>query len=227
LIDEVELAWEKDGLRLLEHCESLEKMQMTFSVKPTVSPVHFAQRVKGRLQHALRTRRTPVKFSRKVSVRTIGENTRTTVEQYISEQIDRSDVADPDFAETLSEFAYEDSKVDLSMATETNSGRYWYNLHLVLGVAKRYRYGERSFFATMRDASIGVARKKGYGISVLSTMPEHLHVALRGHVEQSPEEIALAFQNNIAYAMGQFRVWEHNYYVGSFSEYDMGAVRRR
>jgi len=56
-------------------------------------------------------------------------------------------------------------------------------------------------------------------------MPEHLHIALRGNVEHSPQEIALAFQNGLAYAMGGFRIWENDYYVGTFGEYTMGAVR--
>ena len=39
------------------------------------------------------------------------------------------------------------------------------------------------------------------------------------------QEVALAFQNNLAYALGQARIWADTYYVGTFGEYDMSAVR--
>ena len=70
-----------------------------------------------------------------------------------------------------------------------------------------------------------VAAKKNYLFAGRSVMPDHLHLALRGNVEQSPEEIALAFMNNIAFAFGQNAVFRPSYYVGTFGEYDMGVVR--
>jgi REP element-mobilizing transposase RayT len=56
-------------------------------------------------------------------------------------------------------------------------------------------------------------------------MPDHVHMSLRGDIEKSPQEIALCFQNNLAYALDQNAVWQHTYYVGTFSEYDMDAIR--
>jgi REP element-mobilizing transposase RayT len=73
---------------------------------------------------------------------------------------------------------------------------------------------------------VAIAAKKGYAISELSVMPDHLPAALRGNIEQSPAEIARSFQNNLAYLLGQVRWWSDGYYVGTFSEYDMRAVRR-
>ena len=57
-------------------------------------------------------------------------------------------------------------------------------------------------------------------------MPDHLHAALCGNIQHSPQEIALAFQNNLAYALGQIKLWADTFYVGTFSEYDMWAIRR-
>ncbi len=56
-------------------------------------------------------------------------------------------------------------------------------------------------------------------------MPDHLHIALRGNLEHSPEEIALAFLNNLAYMMGQNAVWQFGYHVSTFGEYRMDAMR--
>jgi hypothetical protein len=40
----------------------------------------------------------------------------------------------------------------------------------------------------------------------------------------SPEEIALHFQNNTAWALGQRRFWKYNYDVGTFGEYDLKVL---
>jgi len=223
----LEPLWEADGLRLLEHQWSAQALQLTLSAKPEVSPVFCAARVKGRLQHALRGAAWQGKFSRNVALRSVGHNVRGEVEQYIRKQVASEDFADPRFVECLESYRRSAPEVDLAEPTATSSGRYWYNLHLVLVTADRYRFGDDGTLSQLADGALAVANKKGCHISELAVMPDHLHVALRGDIERSPHEIALAFQNNLAYRLGQFRVWEDGYYVGTFGEYDMGAVRRR
>jgi len=97
----------------------------------------------------------------------------------------------------------------------------------VLVTEERYRRGDERWLGRIRDQSLKIALRKGHAISSLSVMPDHLHIALRGNIEHSPQEIALAFQNNLAYALGQVRVWRHTYDAGTFGEYDMQAVRHR
>jgi REP element-mobilizing transposase RayT len=80
--------------------------------------------------------------------------------------------------------------------------------------------------ALIRDTSLKIAEKKGYALKSVSVMPDHLHLALRGDIEHSPEDIAMAYLNNLAYKMGQNSVWQHEYYAGTFSEYDVRAIRR-
>ena len=96
----------------------------------------------------------------------------------------------------------------------------------MLVVAGRERVTDYKVLALLRDWSMAVARKKEYFISRLSVMPDHLHVALRGAIDQSPAEIVGGFQNNLAYALGQKRIWTDSYYVGTFGEYNMEAIRR-
>jgi REP element-mobilizing transposase RayT len=79
--------------------------------------------------------------------------------------------------------------------------------------------------ATISDWCPKIARRKGYDISVRSVMPDHLHLSLRGNIDHSAEQIALAFLNNLAYAVGQVPLWEPCYYAGTFGEYDMRRVR--
>lgn len=219
--------WEMDGLRRLQQRVANGSWQITFSAKPHVSPVFLAARVKGRLQHALRQQGKPLQFSRKLAVRSIGDNTRADVEAYIARQVDKESFADAGFREQMREFTLERPSVNLAEPTATDSGHYWYNLHIVLVVAERQRIVDRHQLAIVRDTSLRIAAKKGWAISRLSVMPDHLHVALLGAVAQSPEEIVVALMNKLAYALGQRPYWEPGYYAGTFSEYDMDAVRHR
>jgi REP element-mobilizing transposase RayT len=219
--------WETDSIRRLEHRVVDGTWQMTFSVKPHVSPVFLATRVKGRLQDVLRKQGNQLQFSRKLAVRSIGENTRANVEAYIARQVDKEAFADLRFRDTMREFTVKMDGVDLAEPTTTDSGRYWFNLHIVLVVDQRHRVVDPRQLAIVCDMSLRIAPKKGWAISTLSVMPDHLHIALRGSIAQSPEEMVLALMNNLAYALGQRQHWQPSYYAGTFSEYDMGAVRHR
>lgn len=224
--EELKAEWESDGLRVLESHWSGEKIQVTFSTKPDVSPVLLASRAKGRLEYVWRTRtKAPARFSRKVAVRSIGDNTREAVERYIINQVSKERFADHRFETFMRRFTIEDPSVHLSQPTATNSGRYWYNLHIVLVVAERYRVVDEHQLGIICDWCGRIAARKGYRISVRSVMPDHVHLAIRGDISHSPQDMVLAFLNNLAFAFGQSRWWSGNYYVGTFSEYNMNAVR--
>lgn len=221
-------SWESDGLRVLETSHTRERILVTFSARPDITPILVAARAKGRLQHGLRrVNGVACKFSRKVAVRSIGDNRTADVQNYIERQVERSESVDPEFQEFLRQFTVVDESVDLALPTETASGRYWYNLHLVLVIAARHRLVDKESLTILRDQSFRIAAKKGHAISALSVQPDHLHVALRGNIEHSAQQIALAFQNNLAYALNQGAIWQQNHYVGTFGEYNMNAVRPR
>jgi REP element-mobilizing transposase RayT len=219
--------WEADGMRLLEHYWSDDRVQLTFSTTPEMSPVLVASRAKGRLQHALRQAVPAFSgFSRKVSVCSVGHNCREDVEGYIVSQVERARFADPSLQALLQEFIVVRKDVNLSEPTTSAHGQYRYNLHIVLVTAERYRVIDRARLTLLRDHSLRIAEKKGHTISRLSVMPDHLHIALRGNIQHGPREIGLAFQNNLAYALGQVRIWANSFYVGTFGEYDMWAIRQ-
>jgi REP element-mobilizing transposase RayT len=218
-------ALEPDGIRILEHRWSSSAVQIVTSVRPCVSPTFFTARMKGRLNYALRHQGTPVKFKRNFAMKTLGENSRPTVERYIREQVDKAEFADPRFADMLERFTLEDDTVDLSKATCTKRGLYWYNLHLVLSTHPGLTIVDEASLRTIFDGCRRIARSKGHKISRLAIMPDHLHCSLRGHIDHSPGEIALGFMNNLAYLLGHEAIWRPSYYVGSFGDYDMGAVR--
>jgi REP element-mobilizing transposase RayT len=217
--------WEPDGLRLIEAHATADKVQLLFSATPQVSPVFCCQRAKGRLQHALRKAGTPVDFSRKVSFRGLGENTTSDVEGYVRKQVGKERFADPRFEAIMRQFTVTCAEVDLAEPSASASGRYWYNLHVVLVVADRFRITNPEKLGQLRDAAFAVADETASRIAAISVMPDHVHMAVRGNNERSPEQIALAFQNGLARVAG-CRAWQDGYYAGTFSEYDLDVIRR-
>jgi REP element-mobilizing transposase RayT len=226
LLNEIAPEWENDGIRVLESSLAPTQIQLTLSTTPQVAPVKLAGRVKGRLEHHCRRRGTAIEFSRKLALRSLGDPTRAEVEAYIRNQVPQQALADERFRELLTSLTVVNPQVDLSQPTESNSGRYWYNLHLVLVVSERYRLCEAATLAKIRDTALRICVKKGYAASTFAVLPDHLHLALRGTVAQSPEEIALSFLNNLAHSLGQ-PWWEVGYYAGTFGEYGMAAVRAK
>jgi REP element-mobilizing transposase RayT len=183
--------------------------------------------MKGRLQHALRQAGVPCRFSRQLGFRTLGENRRDQVEAYIAKQVDNACFLDERFRDVLKRFAMSNDAISLREPTVTGAGRYWFDLHVVLVTDERLRFTDVASLQRMAEVCDRVASKKGYRLSRRAIMPDHTHLSLRGNIMQSPEEIALCFMNNITYSFGQKWIFRPSYYVGSFGEYDMGAVRHK
>lgn len=224
--DAVDPLWEADGIRRLETKWSSQQINCTCSVKPTVSPIFFVGRIKGRLQHAMQQAGTPIRFSRKVSFRSLGKNKRQQIEAYIAKQVVKERFVDKRFSELMESVTVADHSARLQDPSKTDSGRYWYNLHLVLVTDARMRFTDKRSLNLMALTCDKIAAKNAYSVACRSVMPDHLHLALRGDIAQSPEEIGLAYLNNIAFAFGQQAVFRPGYYVGTFGDYDMGAIRR-
>ncbi len=219
-------AWMGDGLNVLEYRVRNDSTQILLEAAPQVSPTLATQRIKGRLQHTLRQAGTPVTFSRKVSFRSLGENTRPIVERYLLKQVGKEGFVDPRFIARMNEYTVESPEVDLNEPATSHSGRYWYNLHLVMVTSGRCRVVDYEYLARERDGVIRVAQAKGYLLKSLSVMPDHVHLAFRGDISQSPGELALCFMNNLAFLLGRNRIWADEYYVGTFSEYSADIIRK-
>ncbi len=218
-------AWHEDGMALAEFRIQNDRAQILFDVQPEVSPVMCTTRAKGRLQHALRQADTPVRFSRKIAFRSLGENVDRSVEGYVRKQVRKEGFVDPRYVAKMDAFTVENDAVELSDPVATASGRYWFGLHLVVVMAGRRRLVDYELMGKIRDTCLAIGRKKGCGIKAVSVMPDHVHVAVKGNIELSPEEIALSYLNNLAFVMGRNRVWKDEYYVGTFSKYGMGTIR--
>ena len=217
--------WASEGIFFENWDEITDQAQLLLKVAPSVSPAFFNQRIKGRLQYALRKLGAPVDFKRNNGFRSVGKNTREVVQAYIAKQSRKSDYIDPKFKEWLEQFHVDNRPVVLRDADTTGHGRYWYALHLVLVVENRkFPMERRDTFGKARDYCMAIAKKKGYEIAELFVMPDHIHIALRGNIEHSSQDIALSFLNNLSYVFGYNRVWSEEYYVGTFGEYRLDQV---
>ncbi len=218
--------WKSDGLELQSRVWTPEQIQMTFRTEPQIAPTFLAARVKGRLQHALRQAGVPCAFSRKIAVRSLGDNVSEVVAGYLRQQAVRAELVDERYRATLRAAGFEDAAVDLSAPTETKSGRYWNNLHFVVVTAGRFRIGKEDFLDKVCAGVFAWAAETGCGLKAFAPMPDHVHVAARGDPERSPLELAEALWRSLNRAAGCGLMGE-NVYAGTFSEYGLGAVMRR
>jgi REP element-mobilizing transposase RayT len=225
-IEDTRSAWERDGLRVLEYRWTDELVQILFSATPGISPERLAARAKGRLDHALRQAKIDLPFSRKVSVRAVGDNTRRDLEEYLKRQVDEEQFADERCAASIGRLQFVDPRVNLSIQAESARGQYWYNLHLVLVARDRGRIRDPQVLQRLRDAFLRIAAKNKHTVGRLAVMPDHLHAMVRPQIGESPLEIVFGYQNNLAYMLDQGRIWSDGYYVGTVGEYSMAAVRK-
>lgn len=212
-----------DGTPLESHTWSPDMIHLTVAAPPDLAPVRIAQRLKGRLDHALRKAGTPVSFSRKVGVRAIGHNCTAVVERYVRDQLEHVDLADSRYRATLAAAAIHDPAVDLADPAVVTHGRYWYNLHVVFVVARRYRIGGQGLLQGLRERVRAASAARGCALKRMALMPDHMHLALRGNPRLSPSEIALSLQEATSVAAG-CRLWEAGFYVGTFGDYDCATV---
>lgn len=185
----------------------------------------MAQRVKGRLQRLIREQ-MPNAFRRNYGLRSVGSTRREKLEHYLQSQLERHPMADPRVQEPLKKYQIHHPRVDLSAARRTSHAIYWYNLHLVVVNDERYREVRDEALQGMRDAILKVSRERGHLLSRAAIVPDHVHLLLGCRLEESPEEVALIYLNSMAEACGRKAVFKPSYFVGTFSEYDLGVIPR-
>lgn len=216
---------EADDIRLLEHSfRPPSTNQFLLSTTPGVVPHSIIRSIKGRLQNLLQDEH-PKAFRRNYWLATIGSANREAVERYVSDQLGHHKLADPQSQESFKPYQLEFPEVNLSQPQASAHGRYLYNLHLVLAHRDRWCDVDTSRLDVTREMPLKTAGKKAHRISRLALLADHLHATIGCAIDESPQSVALAYMNILAFAHGMKSVFCFSYYVGSFGEYDMNAVR--
>ena len=215
---------ERDGVRILEVCPRADNVWHFFlTTRPFVAPPAIVKSVKGRLQHRLRAT-NPDALRRNFSLTSIGDASRDVVEEYVASQLAHHRMADARVQAQLEKYQLEFPDVDLSGRQLGSHGAYAYNLHLVLVHDGRWNEVRDEMLSKTRDMVLRVAHNKQYRLSRLSLLADHLHLVAGIPPRQSPQDVALGFMNNLAFAHDMRAIFSPSYYVGTVGDYDTGAV---
>ena len=165
-------------------------------------------------------------FQRNYSLRSIGSANRETIDNYVRTQLEHHPCADARVTERLMDFQIFNPDVDLSQSSSTSHATYWFNLHLVIVNDGRFREIRSDRLKSLHDMILKVASCKGHLLSRAAILRDHLHLTMRCAIDESPQQVALAYLNNLAYSQGMTAIFRCGYFVGTFGEYDLGAIQR-
>ena len=226
IIEQCRENWRQAGINLLTSKCKENIILAAFEVSPEIAPVDFCRKIKGLLARQFRVNGINLNFSRAVSFRSLGHNTTEIVNQYVKNQVIKEDLADENFREHLKKYTLWDCQRDLSWASSTSYGLYWYNIHLVIVAAARdIRISKDKTFEKIKCTLPKIAAKNSCEIAHFAIVPDHIHISLAGNPKLTPFEIGLSFLNNLAYTLNVGKCWRDEFYVGTFSEYDLSALK--
>jgi len=225
-LEQLKRSTEPDGVRVLEHRIKDDKVSQFFlSSQPQVAPSGILWSVKGRLQRAVRDL-APKACRRNYSLDSVGSAKREVVEQYVAGQLDRHPMGDPNVQKRMAKYQITNADIDLSKVRYSSYGRFRYNLHLVMVNRGRDVQIDDDVLSAVRAMIRNAAGKKRYLLSRGRILGDHIHLNLGCDVKESPLDVALGYLNNLAYAQGMRDAYEYSFYVGTFGEYDRGAIRQ-
>ena len=214
----------KDEIRILSwRWLGDDGMQFAVSTLPTASPVFIIQRIKGRVQYAVKEH-APKALRAHYAVRSYGTQEREIIEAYIAKQPSKHPMAAPRSQQIFEELVFVDSNVDLSIAQKTEHGDIWYNLHLVLVHVDRWRDVDAERLMRTQSIILRCVKQKEWRLSRCAILADHLHLALGCQLTEAPQQVVLALMNNIAWVYGMKAILCHSAFLGTFSEYDQRAV---
>jgi hypothetical protein len=219
------IATEADDVWILRHRFEIDDCSLFLvSTKPHVRPSDVARFVKGRLQHLVRDR-WPKAFQCNYDLRSVGSTKRDKLEAYVTAQVTHHLQREERLRAVFADLQIVNPHVDLSRWRVTSHARFWTNLHLIL--VRDWRWCERrpEVWLQVREMIRRVGLKKQHLLSRVGLVPDHLHMTLGTGTGESPLEVALTYMNNIAFVHGMKPVFMKSCYLGTFGEYDLGAIR--
>ena len=221
----LQVALEADGIRVLQHrVTNLHISQFLLSTLPKVSPQLIAQRVKGRLQFLIREQ-NPHAFQRNYCVRSIGSTTAQKLHDYVAGQLEHHDIQPADKRWQLDDLRVVRPDVDLSQPRYTARAPYWFNLHLVVERSPDRQDFTLAELTSLRTQLIAVAGAKHHLLSRAAFLPDHVHWLIGCDVDQAPEAVALSYLNTLDDILGMNSAFRPSAYLGTFGDYDLGALR--
>jgi len=217
---------EPDGVRILEcHSPSSNVIQFLISALPALSPSQIIRFVKGRLQYVIRDE-NPKAFRRNYFIGSVGEVNSQILDQYVGKQAAKHPMADSTVQSRIEALQFQDSLVDLGSRRTGNYGQYVNSLQIVLENSEDWHEVREEVLLASRNMILRCAAKKGWLLSRMGILSNHIHILVGIGVNESPESAALSLLNNLAFAQGWKPVFRFSYYAGTFGAYDRNAIRQ-
>jgi REP element-mobilizing transposase RayT len=226
-LDALREATKADGVHLLEHrLTEANASQFLISTRPETPPPSAVRAVKGRLQYLVRDK-VPKAFRRNYSLWSVGTVNSKVIEQYIDDQTRHHPMADPRVQRQLESLAIDGGRDMLDQPRLSGHAQFCYNLHLVVVSRDRDVEIRPRVLEARRAMLLAAAHKKGHLLGNGQVVADHLHLSLGCQLAESPQEVALGYLNNLAYAEGMKPIYQFGYYAGTFSRYDLDAIRQK
>lgn len=198
-LDELRVATEADGVRVLEHYTPRERVsQFLISTRPETAPPAAVRSIKGRLQHLVR-KRLPKAFHRNYGLRSLGSVNCNTVRQYIESQTRRHRMADARVQASIEALRITGDYGKLATLRSSSHARYCYNLHVVLVSCRREVEIRAQVLDQRRRMIVSAAEKKGHLLGNGQVLAEHIHFAVGCKLEEAPGEVAISYLNNLGF----------------------------
>lgn len=218
-------AVEKDNIRILNYNTSGPTTdQFLLHADAHLAPKDVIRSVKGRLQHLIRSD-VPKAFRKNYSIKSIGQTTVQAIQEYVGSQLSRHPMADPNVNERMQKYQLRFLDVDLSEPRYSSHGQYIYNLHLVYVHEERFPEIRDAVLQKVTDIIVNAAQLKNHLLRAAGILSDHVHIAVGCGIEDSPQDVALSYMNNLAYAHGMDRIYQYGYYAATFGQYDLCVVK--
>jgi REP element-mobilizing transposase RayT len=219
-------ALETDGIRVLsQRYFEPSMLQLTLSTLPHVSPGTIVQRVKGRLWYALQSYGT-IAIEKHYALRSYGTQERSVIEAYIASQATHHPMATDRANDLFTTVNWADPAIHLDEPIAIKESLLWFNLHIVIVHAERWRNVNKSTVHNVQKMIRSVCKKYGWRLSRCGIVADHLHLSLGASFADTVQDVVLKLMNNLAFVHSMKPVYQFSAYVATFGEYDQRALRR-
>ncbi|MEX2607950.1 MAG: transposase, partial [Kiritimatiellia bacterium] len=210
-------AFDTEGITLLSSGFDSTKAQVVVEVSDAVAPRFLLQRLKGRWSRALGIACDDFPgFDKAYLIRTVGQNTRTIVENYVQNQVDSSDLVDPLYRKRMKELRFHQEETN----PQKNRHRGVYDLfaHLVLVTKGRYRMFSPEARKVFESLCAGTEALGAEALDI-SMMPDHAHLLLRWPSALSGAELIEGVKRESGRQLRRTAFWSGGGYLGSVGPY--------
>ncbi len=223
--DSLQAAWRSDDIDLLAIALTPHRAHLVLRTNERPPPAFLAQRLKGRLQKALREGGGEFPgFRRAFLLRSLGQNNKQTVDSYIRDQVNRSDLVDPLYRTRLNQLRFYREQDDREQSDHKGIYDVW--LHLVLVTNARYRMSSAEARATGKSFQAACSAQD-IALSRYSIMPDHAHLLVRAPYSLSAREVLGGVKNGSGRALKRLAFWQDGGYAGTVGPYPLQVALDR